>query len=177
MPHATTQIRHCYLVRHAIAEERGPAWPDDAVRPLTRDGQRRLQRVVRGLAALDVSFDAVMSSPLLRARQTAEPLAADLASGSDVIVLPELAPGGTPAQTMKAVARATDARSVALVGHEPDLGLLAAWLLGARQPLPFRKAGVCRVDLPRWTATSGSRLVWFATPKMLRQISRVRNAD
>lgn len=176
MAHATTRLRVCYLVRHAIAEERGSAWPDDALRPLSAGGVTRMTLVVRGLAALDVTIDQVVSSPLVRARQTADLLVGGLhrrASGrrpAEVIALPALAPGAAPDVTMAAVATATDASAVALVGHEPDLGLLAAWLLGADRPLPFKKGAVCRIDVRRWPARAGAgQLIWFAPPKLLRR--------
>jgi phosphohistidine phosphatase len=178
MAHATTRVRTCYLVRHAIAEERGAAWPDDAARPLSRQGANRMVQVVGGLSALGVTIDQVVSSPLVRARQTAELLAAsvDRHAGrvaADVIVLPELAPDVAPDATMRALASATEASSVALVGHEPDLGLLAAWLLGADRPLPFKKGAVCRIDVRRWPARAGSgELIWFAPPKLLRLAGR-----
>src|SRR5258706_7668086 len=67
-----------YLVRHGVAEERGDAWPDDAKRPLTDEGISRMRKVTRGLAELGVSLDLILTSPLVRARQTAEILAAGL---------------------------------------------------------------------------------------------------
>jgi len=177
MAHATTRLWTCYLVRHAIAAERGPAWPDDTRRPLTPDGVRRMTRGVGGLAALDVRIEQIVTSPLVRARQTAELVAAGYrrANGEapPVIVLPELAPGTPPAQAMAAVAKVTRASTVALVGHEPDLGELAAWLIGAERPIPFRKGAVCRLDGRGWPARQGTAdLVWLATPKMLRRLGR-----
>jgi phosphohistidine phosphatase len=177
MAHATTQNRACYLVRHAIAEERGPAWPDDTLRPLSPEGVRRMEQAVRGLAALDVMVAQIVSSPLVRARQTADLLAKGLtrrSSGlrpSAVVLLPELAPDVAPEVTMRALAATTDAASVALVGHEPDLGLLAAWLIGADRPIPFKKGAVCRIDVRAWPARAGrGELVWFAPPRLLRRV-------
>ncbi len=177
MAHATTQLWTCYLIRHAIAAERGPAWPDDTLRPLTPDGARRMTRGVAGLAALDVRIEQVVTSPLVRARQTADLVAAGLrranAGSTPVVVLPELAPDTPPEQVMPALAKVTRAMTVALVGHEPDLGDLAAWLIGAERPIPFRKGAVCRIDGRGWPACQGEAgLVWLATPKMLRRLAR-----
>src|SRR5436853_7070712 len=61
-----------YLIRHGIAEERGDRWPDDAKRPLTEDGIDRLRKEARGLARLGISIDLVLTSPLVRTKQTAE---------------------------------------------------------------------------------------------------------
>jgi len=144
---------------------------------VTSGGERRMRQVVRGLAALDVTIAQVISSPLVRARHTADVLEQGLPLGPHdahrppVLVLPELAPGHTPEHTMLAVAEATDARSIALVGHEPDLGLLAGWLLGLDRPLAFKKGGVCRIDVSPWPAhQGGGDLVWFAPPKLLRRV-------
>ena len=178
MAHATTRLHACYLVRHAIAEERGPEWPDDTQRPLTAEGVTRLRQVARGLAALGTHFDQIVTSPLVRARQTADALARELQARTrvpqgDILVVPALAPDNPPDQAMRAVAAATDAVSLAIVGHEPDLGLLAAWLIGADRPLSFKKSAVCRIDVRRWPARQGAgSLVWFAPPKLLRMAGR-----
>lgn len=179
MAHATTRVHTCYLVRHAIAEERGASWPDDTLRPLSAEGVRRMEQTVRGLAALDVTIDQIVSSPLVRARQTADILAKGLTrrgSGvrpAPVLALPELSPDVAPDVSMRALAAATGASTIALVGHEPDLGLLAAWLLGADRPIPFRKGAVCRIDVRAWPARAGrGELIWFAPPRLLRRIGK-----
>lgn len=177
--HATTRSHTCYLVRHAIAESRGPEWPDDGLRPLTPRGIARMRQVVQGLRAYGVEFDRVISSPLVRARQTADILAAgfDMRQGDrarSLLLLPVLAPGTGPGATMRALATAVPTGGrLALVGHEPDLGLLAAWLLGTRHAPAFKKGGVCRIDLKRWPARAGSGdLVWWAPPRLLRLAGR-----
>jgi len=172
MAHATTHVRRVYLVRHAIAEARGPAWPRDADRPLTTEGMRRMRGVVRGLAALGVAMDVVLTSPLVRARQTADILVRDLPVSRAPVDLVELAPGGTPLEIARAVAQQTGSGAVALVGHEPGLGELAAWLLGTAEPVAFRKGGVCCLDVRAWPPAPPSRLVWMATPRMLRAVRR-----
>ena len=160
-----------YLVRHAIAAERGPKWPDDEKRPLTHKGMARMRLVVRGLRKLGVDVDLVLTSPLVRAAQTAEILAEGLASAPKVAVFKPLAPGATPAAVASALSPYTSARSLALVGHEPDLGELAAWLISAREPMEFKKGGVCRIDVPALPPGRNGRLVWLAVPRMLRALN------
>jgi phosphohistidine phosphatase SixA len=58
--------------------------------------------------------------------------------------------------------------AIALVGHEPDLGHLAAWLVGATSPMPFKKGGIARIDVKRLPPAQDGTLVWMATPGMLR---------
>jgi phosphohistidine phosphatase len=167
-------MRPCelYLVRHAIAAERGDDWPDDAKRPLTTTGVSRFREVVEGLAWLGVGLDEIYSSALVRARQTADLLSAGLEGQPPVRVLDELAPGHEPARLLAELGKRVKRRRVALVGHEPDLGELAAALLGAQRSLPFRKGGVCRIDVDRLGASTTGSLIWFLPPKVLRKAGR-----
>ena len=163
--------REIYIVRHAIAEERGDEWPDDSKRPLTKRGTERFREVVRGLRAIGVAPEVIVTSPLVRAAQTAAILASGLDGKPPVTTLSALAPGHAPATTLAHLGKTTRAERLALVGHEPDLGLLAAYLIGAEHPLVFRKGGVCRIDITApGTKTAGS-LIWFMPPKILRELA------
>ena len=161
-----------YLVRHAIAAERGAEWPDDMKRPLTHKGIARMREVVQGLAALDIEIEVVLTSPLVRAKQTAELLAEGLKPTPTIVGIPSLAPGGTPAQVAEDLGKQQKRQSIALVGHEPDLGELAAWLIGARAPVLFKKGGVARIDVSSLPPTRPGQLQWLATPRMLRALSK-----
>src|SRR5919204_6662389 len=94
-----------YLVRHAIAAERGPNYPDDRERPLTSEGIARFKRAVQGLKDLDVEIDLVLTSPLVRAKHTAELLIAGLDSKPRTEHLDALAPGGRLPAVMEAIAK------------------------------------------------------------------------
>ena len=159
-----------YLVRHAIAAERGEEWRDDDKRPLTERGIARFREGVKGLSALDVELDEIFTSPLVRAKQTADLLAAGVKGKPSVKLLDALAPGHTPAAVMTQLARAARRRRIALVGHEPGLGELAAHLIGAARALPFKKGGVCRIDVESLTSRRPGALTWFVTPKVLREL-------
>jgi phosphohistidine phosphatase len=160
-----------YLVRHAIAAERGDEWPDDTKRPLTERGIARFKEAVTGLVSLDVAIDEIFTSPLVRAKQTAELLAAGLGSKSSVKILEALAPGHAPTAVMSQLAKAAKRRRIALIGHEPDLGELAAHIIGAQRPMPFRKGGVCRIDVEGLTSRRAGALVWFVPPRLLRKVA------
>src|SRR5689334_3300156 len=95
--------RALYVVRHAIAAERGDKWPDDAKRPLTPEGAARMRDAVRGLDVLDVEIDIVCTSPLVRAAETAEILVRGLNPKPQIVLLPALAPGGAPARLAEAL--------------------------------------------------------------------------
>lgn len=160
-----------YLVRHGVAEERGPSWPDDSMRPLTAEGIERMREVARGLAAAGVEFDEILTSPLTRARQTAELLARAYGRPPRVATFEALA-GGSPPAVVNGLARFARRRSLALVGHEPALGELAAVLVGASQAIPFKKGGVCCVAVDGLPPAVPATLEWFMPPRLLRRLAR-----
>ena len=160
-----------YLVRHGIAENRGEDWPDDSKRPLTNGGIAKLRKQARGLVALDVTFDQIISSPLVRTRQTADVLAEVVKGKPPIATTDALAPAGTPAAVIQEIGRHARKARLALVGHEPNLGELAAQLIGAKAPLEFKKGGICRIDFDVLPPKGVGALRWFVTPKMLRNLA------
>jgi phosphohistidine phosphatase len=160
-----------YLIRHGVAEERGKDWPDDSKRPLTPDGIARLRKAARGLNAVDVGFDQIVTSPLVRTRQTADVFAETLKSKPSVSMSDALAPAGTPAAVLQELAKHMRKGRIALVGHEPNIGELAARLIGARSPLEFKKGAICRIDFEVFPPKGIGQLRWFVTPRMLREIA------
>ena len=160
--------RTLYLVRHAIAAERGPKYPDDTLRPLTKRGIARMREAARGFADLDPAIDVVISSPLVRAKQTAKILLAELSPAPAHELIEELSPGCAPADLADALGRYEKQRTIALVGHEPDLGTFAAWLTGAHKPIPFKKGGIACFEVTAFPPDRNSTLLWSALPKMLR---------
>jgi phosphohistidine phosphatase len=161
-----------YLIRHGLAEPRGEAWPDDAKRPLTEDGMSRLRRSARALARLGVSMDVVLTSPLVRTRQTAEIVAAAFAPRPAVVNVEALAPGGAFAAVTAELEKHTRRLRIAIVGHEPGIGELAARLLGMRHPVEFKKGAVCRIDLDELPPRGPGTLRWFMSPKILRSLRK-----
>lgn len=151
-----------HLIRHAIAAPHSSERPD-ATRPLTAKGRARFVEVVRGLKELGWRFDRLYHSPLVRAVQTAE-LLRPLVNG-DTVVLPDLA--RAPDEEMLAHIEGT---KVALVGHEPHLGALLAWLVtgdAARgERFCFKKGGVARVTGD--VRPGGMTLEGLIGPKLLR---------
>ena len=161
-----------YLVRHAIAHERGDAWPDDRLRPLTEDGAARMVKQARGLVALGLTFDAILTSPLVRTRQTADILADAFRAAPRIVETPSLEPGRGPKDVAAALRDFTRRRSLALVGHEPGLGELAAWLIGLRGVLAFKKGSVALIEVALMPPPAASgELRWFLTPRILRKLA------
>ena len=134
------------LLRHGIAEERR-AGLEDGDRALTERGRSRTRAVLERLVALGLMADRLLCSPLLRARQTAE-IAVTAGWAPDLTLASELAPGGAALACLPEWCQACGGDSLALVGHEPDLSALAAFLIGAPAGhLDLRKAGLIQLRL------------------------------
>lgn len=156
-----------YLIRHGLAEDRGEGWPDDGKRPLSREGLVRMRKCARGLRSLGVDLDLILTSPLVRAKQTAEILAHGQDLKAAIVLVDALAPGGTPAGVLAELAKHAREHAIALVGHEPGIGELASALIGLRHGLSFKKGAVCRVDVDTVPPTGPGILRWFLPPKVL----------
>lgn len=163
-------VLELYLIRHGVAAERGEDFPDDSKRPLTGSGMSKLRKEAKALNALEVGFDLIITSPLIRTKQTAEIISETLNGKPPVTTSDSLAPAGTPAAVMQELARHMRKARIALVGHEPNLGELAARLIGARSPIEFKKGAICRIDFEVMPPKSLGQLQWFLTPRMLRKI-------
>lgn len=166
-----------YLMRHGIAAEPSPS-TKDADRALTAEGVRKTSQVAVGLRALGIAPDLILASPLRRAEETARLTADVLAPAVGVELFPPLAAGATPAaELVKALRIARGARHVMLVGHQPDLGELASFLLTGSTglaPLPFRKASVAAIGVGSLPPRDAGVLEWFLTPSQLRAIGSAR---
>lgn len=161
-----------YLIRHAIAEERGEAWPDDNKRPLSEDGISRMRKAARGLARLGVSLDVLLTSPLVRTRQTAEIVAAAVDSRPAIVNAESLAPGGSYGAVVADLEKQGRKTRIALVGHEPNIGELAARLIGSRHAIEFKKGAICRIDVDAIPPTGPGALRWLLTPRILRLVRK-----
>lgn len=161
-----------YLIRHGVAEDRGDAWPDDSKRPLTEEGTSRMRKAARGLSRLGVVFDVVLSSPLVRARQTAEIVAGGLAPRPALANLDSLAPDAGYAALMTELEKHARKPRIALVGHEPGIGELAARLIGSRRSIEFKKGAICRIDIDEIPPNGPGQLRWFITPKILLALKK-----
>ena len=159
-----------YIVRHGIAIDReDPKCPPDAERYLTEEGLEKTKQVAAGVAAIGVAADLILTSPYVRAVQTAEIFAAALGYGKQKIRQSNLLlPGAEPSVLFRELAKERQASSVFLFGHAPHLDEVIATALGAKRHLTaLKKAGVAFVELRRISPPMAS-LVWLATPKLLR---------
>lgn len=166
--------RTIYLMRHGIAGP-PPAGMGDPDRRLTPDGERKMHGIAIGLKRLGIVPDAVLSSPLRRAEETAALVAAVLAPDVAVEIHLRLAPGHAPADVISGLHRYRAAQHLLLVGHQPDLGQLASHLLTGSSGLlglDFKKGGTAAIEVTSLPPRSAGALLWFLTPKQLRAVGR-----
>ncbi len=159
-------------MRHGIAYERDALrWPDDRDRPLTPDGEIKFRRAAKGIARATGSVDTVLSSPLVRAWRTAEILSEEAGWPAPTVFEP-LEPDRSAAELAAAMMPHRARDCVALVGHEPLLGELIAFLLtgsDARSAFPLKKGAAASLELDG-ALPNGSTLRWLLTPKIERAI-------
>jgi len=164
----------CILVRHGIAVERDEWDGTDAGRPLTERGAKRVAQVAAGLKRLEVQPVHILSSPLVRAVETARILSAALALSDSVSEVPELVPDAEPVRALSLFRKFPPDSCVLCVGHEPHLGLLAGLLLTGK-PSPsfrFKKAGACMIGLPAPLQIGHGVLQWWMGPGQLRILGK-----
>ena len=161
------------LVRHGIAADRDASeWADDAGRPLTEEGIARFRKAAKGLGSLVPKVDALLTSPLIRAVQTANIL-------HEVLGWPgprerqELEPGTSPKELAGTLTAFAGAEAVALVGHEPDLSELASYLLtgdGDAVAIELKKGGVISLGIDGAPEPGRAVFYWAIPPRALRGI-------
>ncbi len=166
-----------YLLRHGIAlAQDDPSVSHDRERPLTHKGVKRLRKAAKGLLRLEVPFDAVLTSPLLRSRQTAEIVVATLGIDALLEEISGLAPESSVEHLIFGLTRYQDRKHVLLVGHEPLLSDAAASFLSSGKQtrhlnLAFKKGSLCHIEIESLTSTAPGQLHSLLTPKQLRLLA------
>ena len=162
------------VIRHAIAEDR-EVWArggrGDGQRPLTPRGIQRMERGALGLRGLVGKIDVLATSPLVRAAQTAEIVAAAL-GGPTPVPLRSLA-GGSQQEILDWLREQDNSGVIAIVGHEPDLGELVSWLLSdcIHGFVELKKGAACLLEFPGRVAQGGAQLRWSLPPRVLREMA------
>lgn len=162
------------LVRHAIAQDRDEAFEQqlsDAERPLTKKGKRRMRRAAAGLRQITGQVERILSSPLLRAQQTAEILSIEYPD-CPVVLCDFLGPGQPIPSLIPLLAEEANEGTLIVVGHEPDLGQLISLLLCGhiRATVCLKKGGAAMIDFPGEIGGGQGQLLWLLTPRQLRKL-------
>lgn len=161
------------IIRHGPAGD-SAAWEaegrDDRLRPLTAEGKKQMRKAAAGLPTLVREVPVLATSPLTRAVQTAEIVAAEY--GCEIVKLEALAPGHDPEEAVGWLREQQPDLTVGLVGHEPHLSTLVGYLLTGRPAsfLDLKKGGACLVEMTESLEPGRGALAWLLTPRALRRL-------
>jgi phosphohistidine phosphatase len=155
-----------YLLRHGIAEEGHPGMRD-ADRALTADGRKKLIPTLRVARKAGFAPDLILTSPYVRARQTAEIAAEHLGYSGDLLESAAFTPGSTPQAAWDEIRLHKTVDQLLLVGHEPLFSALGAFLMGSSSvQIDFKKGAILRVDVDRFAAQPRGVLRWMLTARL-----------
>ena len=161
-----------FLLRHGLAVEPGTAgFENDASRPLTPKGKRQLANVAKAMRRMELEFDVIWSSPLVRARQTAEIVAKALKARKQLALADELSPGGDAGKLIQKLrALKPSPENILLVGHEPDLSELLSLLVTGKTGAGFalKKAGLAKLEIENLRVARCATLAWLLTPGQMK---------
>jgi phosphohistidine phosphatase len=158
-----------YILRHGDAGEPGDPRYKESERPLTPKGTQRTKQLTHALRQMDVAFDVILSSPLMRARQTAEIVARGAQFEGKLEFTEQLAPGGSMQKLVEQINAIHPAPgSVLLSGHEPYLsGFISLLCVGGPElPLKLKKGALCRLDVDRLSCGKCATLEWLLQPRL-----------
>ena len=162
------------LIRHAKAESRDAAsWPDDDLRPLTAEGRAEQRAATRAMKKMGIKFGFLVSSPLLRARETADIVAKGYRWPEPPQIAEELGHGYSPGAVVKLLAKFPPDAAVALVGHEPDLSDLTAALAtkDGKLSIAVKKSGVVGIEFEGPAEEGRGTLLYHLKPGHLRKLA------
>jgi phosphohistidine phosphatase len=163
-----------YIVRHAIAVDPGtPGYEDDSQRPLTDAGSKKMKKIVKGLSDF-VELDAILSSPYVRARDTAKILAKEYGMKDKIAFSDNLIPPGDFEKLIQEIQASYNVDNLALVGHEPMLSQLISWLTtgGTDSKLTLKKGGVAYLVAEKLLEDRRASLEWLLTPGLMVELSK-----
>ncbi len=164
-----------YIVRHAIAVQRGtPGYDDDSQRPLTDTGRKKMKKIVKGLRQFDLELDIILSSPYVRARDTAKILAKGFDMTQEIAFSDNLIPPGNFENLVSEIHEKYDVNNLALVGHEPMLSSLISWLTTGNTDmrLTLKKGGVAYLVADNLYQDGRAMLQWLLTPALMVELSK-----
>jgi phosphohistidine phosphatase len=154
-----------YFLRHGEAGDPAQWEGNDAERPLTDDGRRRMALEARTMRRLELGVDRVITSPLLRARQTAEIVAVELKRKDRLVTDSRLGPDFEPERLAEILRDNQDVHDLLLVGHEPSMSATIGRLVGGGR-VELKKGGLARTDVPDPSQLS-AELEWLLPPRVL----------
>ena len=169
-----------FILRHGIAvDPSSPDYPDDAQRPLTSKGRRRLREIVAAMRAMKLSFDVILSSPYVRTRQTAEVAAKFLKRRKSLKFSDHLTPGGNPKLLVQELVELQPVpKAILLVGHEPYLSRFITLLTAGstHMEMDLKKGGLCQLEADTLAYGRCATLVSLLAPRHMALMAGKRPA-
>jgi len=166
-----------YLLRHGKAEEKNlHRYSSDEERPLTNEGVKGMKAAAKGMKALKLSFDLILSSPYVRARETAEIVAEELKLKKQLQFTNLLKVEAEAGKLIRELERYhSDLNDILLVGHEPFMSSLAARLISGKQfvSIEFKKGSLAKLHTEMLMDDSCAALEWLVTPKQLIKLGEI----
>jgi phosphohistidine phosphatase len=161
-----------FLLRHGLAVERGtPVFKDDSTRPLLPKGKKQLKKTTRAMREMELEFDLFLSSPYVRARETAEIVAAGLKGRQHLKFSDALAAEKDPLHLVGELQKIKPApKTILLVGHEPFLSRLISLLVtgGPDLQMDFAKGGLAKLEVDILRTGKCAVLAWLLTPRQMK---------
>jgi phosphohistidine phosphatase len=165
-----------FLLRHGIAVEVGtPGYEKDSSRPLTSEGKHKLLKIAKAMKQLDLSFELIVSSPFVRAQETAKIVARAFGLRERLEIADCLVPDGDKLKLIELLKRLDPApNDILLVGHEPFLSELATLLISGQSTslLEMKKGGLCKLAVERLRHSRCAKLEWLLTPRQMALMIR-----
>lgn len=162
-----------YILRHGIAEPHaGVPGSGDTERRLTSEGVDKMRRAAKGMKALELSFDLILSSPLRRAKETAEIVAEEFNAAKKLQLIGALGPDGNPKELIDELRKhSRGAKKALIVGHEPYLSRLISLLISGdtRSSIEFKKGALCKLTAGSLDYGRCAALEWLMTSRQLRR--------
>ena len=161
-----------YIIRHAIATAReGKKYRNDD-RPLTKEGIGKMKQAAQGIRRIVREVDVIISSPLIRASDTARIVAKALKHKHKIVVCRELLPDASTDAVLQYLTKFKETARVMIVGHEPLLGSIASALLGSTTSIvELKKGAFCGISIAKLPASTAGTLLWHLSPKQLRMLA------
>lgn len=162
-----------YLVRHGIAVDAGtPGYEDDSLRPLTEEGREKMKKIAHTLQEMGIKPELIVSSPFVRAYQTASIMAKTLKYKGELVYSDLLVPMGQPNDMIVQIKEKYSVDELMLVGHEPNLSLLISFFLAGNSNISInlKKGGVCCLSADNLNQNRKAVLEWLVTPKIITRV-------
>lgn len=164
-----------YIIRHGLADKHLEQPAEDAARPLTKEGKGKMKEIAKGLKTLKISFDQILTSPLVRAEQTAE-IVHDLCGNSSEVMVTDLLKPGSSYENLVKYLNKLKMERVAIVGHEPFLSGFASYCLTNSKSslMNLKKGGILMLEIDGLIKPGQCLLSWLMEPGQLVRLSKTK---